>query len=62
MASGRVADLRYSTAAVHAQYESIVLGGSRGKLGMPSFGDKLKPQQLRAIQAYVLSRARAAHS
>jgi mono/diheme cytochrome c family protein len=27
---------------------------------MPSFGDKLTPDQLRNIQAYVLSRAEAA--
>jgi len=58
--AGPIPDLRYSTADVHAQYESIVLGGARKKLGMPSFGDKLKSQQLRAIQAFVLSRAKAA--
>jgi len=55
-------DLRYATADVHRQFESIVIGGSRKALGMPSFGDKLNSSQLRAIQAYVLSRAAAANA
>ena len=58
--AGPIPDLRYSTAEVHAQFEQIVLGGARKALGMPSFADKLSSQQLRAIQAYVLSRAEAA--
>jgi PQQ-dependent dehydrogenase (methanol/ethanol family) len=58
--AGPVPDLRYATAEVHSQFESIVLGGARKALGMPSFGDKLNASQVRAIQAYVLSRAAAA--
>ncbi len=58
--AGPVSDLRYSTAEVHAQFEAIALGGARKDLGMPAFGDKLNRQQLRAIQAYVLTRAAAA--
>jgi quinohemoprotein ethanol dehydrogenase len=58
--AGPVPDLRYATAEVHAQLEDIVLKGARSQLGMPSFGDKLTPDQLRNIQAYVLSRAEAA--
>ena len=58
--AGPVPDLRYSTAEVHAQLDSIVLGGARKALGMPWFGDKLDHAKLRAIQAYVISQARAA--
>jgi PQQ-dependent dehydrogenase (methanol/ethanol family) len=57
--AGPLPDLRYSTAEVHGQFEAIVRGGARKDLGMPSFADKLTSQQLRAIQAYVLSRAEA---
>jgi quinohemoprotein ethanol dehydrogenase len=56
--AGPLPDLRYSTAEVHGQFEAIVRGGARKDLGMPSFADKLNSQQLRAIQAYVLSRSR----
>jgi PQQ-dependent dehydrogenase (methanol/ethanol family) len=55
--AGIVPDLRYATAEVHGQIEDIVLGGARAALGMPSFGDKLDAEQLRAIQAYVLAQA-----
>jgi quinohemoprotein ethanol dehydrogenase len=55
--AGPVPDLRYATADVHRQFEAIVLGGARKQLGMPPFADKLNPSQVRAIQAYVLSRA-----
>jgi mono/diheme cytochrome c family protein len=60
--AGPLPDLRYATADVHRQFESIVIGGSRKTLGMPSFGDKLNSSQLRAIQAYVLSRPAAANA
>jgi hypothetical protein len=43
---------------VHEQFEAIVLGGARATLGMPPFKDLLKPEQLKAIQAFVLSRAK----
>lgn len=58
--AGPIPDLRYATADVHRQFEAIVLRGQRKALGMPSFGDKLDSSQLRAIEAYVLSRAAAA--
>jgi quinohemoprotein ethanol dehydrogenase len=58
--AGPVVDLRYATADVHRQFDSIVRGGSRKALGMPSFNDVLSASQVRAIQAYVLSRAAAA--
>jgi mono/diheme cytochrome c family protein len=37
-----------------------VRGGARKALGMPSFNDVLSSSQVRAIQAYVLSRAAGA--
>jgi quinohemoprotein ethanol dehydrogenase len=55
--AGSLPDLRYSTRQVHEQFEAIVLEGRRATLGMPSFKDLLKADQVRAIQAYVLSRA-----
>jgi quinohemoprotein ethanol dehydrogenase len=55
-----IPDLRYATAETHQQFQSIVLGGARESRGMPSFNDALKPDQVRAIQAYVLSQAAAA--
>ena len=58
--AGPVPDLRYATAAIHAQFETIVIGGALKPLGMPSFEDKLTRDQLRLIQAYILSRAQAA--
>jgi mono/diheme cytochrome c family protein len=58
--AGALPDLRYASPQVHQQFEAIVLGGARAALGMPSFGDLLSPMQARAIQAYVLDRARAA--
>ena len=58
--SGPISDLRYSTRAVHEQFERIVLGGLQENLGMPSFAELMTPDQVRAIQAYVLSRAAAA--
>src|SRR5882724_4925422 len=59
VAGGGVPDLRYATAQIHQQFEAIVLGGVRESRGMPSFKDVLKHDQVRAIQAYVLSRAAA---
>lgn len=58
--SGAVPDLRRSTAATHAAFASIVRGGDRQVLGMPSFADDLTTDQVRQIQAYVLDQARQA--
>jgi hypothetical protein len=54
---GAVPDLRRTTAATHATFEAIVLGGARKALGMPSFARDLTPSQVRLIQAYVLDQA-----
>jgi quinohemoprotein ethanol dehydrogenase len=56
--AGTIPDLRYATKAVHDQFEAIVLEGTRSSLGMPSFRDLLRADQVHAIQAYVLSRAK----
>jgi len=58
--SSGIPDLRYATAETHRQFESIVLGGAREQFGMPSFKDALKRDQVRAVRAYILSRAAAA--
>ena len=55
--AGPLPDLRYLTRTVHQQFEAIVLDGARASRGMPSFKDLLSADQVRAIQAYVLSRA-----
>jgi quinohemoprotein ethanol dehydrogenase len=57
VSSSGVPDLRYASAATHRQFESIVLGGARQQMGMPSFKDALKPDQVRDIEAYILVRA-----
>jgi quinohemoprotein ethanol dehydrogenase len=55
--AGPLPDLRYADRTVHAQFAAIVLEGTRASRGMPSFGALLGPEQVRAIQAYILSRA-----
>lgn len=54
---GGVKDLRHLTPATHAEFSEIVLGGSRAKLGMPSFHDVLSQKQADDIHAYLISRA-----
>jgi quinohemoprotein ethanol dehydrogenase len=61
VSSSGVPDLRYASAATHQGFESIVLGGAYQQMGMPSFKDALKPDQVRAIEAYILSRAADTH-
>jgi quinohemoprotein ethanol dehydrogenase len=55
--SASLPDLRYASAEVHKHFNEIVLGGARESRGMPSFRDVLDEHKVRAIQAYVLSRA-----
>ena len=57
ISSSGVPDLRYASAATHRQFDSIVLGGARRQYGMPSFQDVLNPEQVRAVEAYILARA-----
>lgn len=55
--AGSLPDLRYASAPVHAQFEDIVLKGVRASRGMPRFDDLLKPDEVKAIQQYVLQRS-----
>lgn len=58
--AGSLPDLRYASKETLEGIDSIVLGGSRAALGMPSFRKILNAGQVRAIQAYIVSRAREA--
>jgi quinohemoprotein ethanol dehydrogenase len=55
--SGSVPDLRYADARTHAQWDAIVIGGSRRTNGMP--GMELTADQSEAIRSYVLSQSEA---
>jgi quinohemoprotein ethanol dehydrogenase len=56
--AGPLPDLRYASTATLEGIESIVLGGKRAVLGMPSFQKILNAGQVKAIQAYIVARAR----
>jgi quinohemoprotein ethanol dehydrogenase len=58
VSAGVVPDLRYSSRETHASFTDIVLGGTRAHAGMASFADLLDQGDVRAIQAYVIRRAR----
>ena len=47
-------DLYRIPAGTHAIFDSIVLGGKLASSGMASFADVLKPEDARAIQAYLV--------
>lgn len=55
--SGSVPDLRRASAATHDAFERIVRGGALQAGGMPMFADVLSPEDVQAIQAFVLERA-----
>jgi mono/diheme cytochrome c family protein len=56
--AGPTPDLRYASKDTLEGIEEIVLKGSRASAGMPSFQKILNAGQVRAIQAYIISRAR----
>ena len=56
-AIGGVKDLRHMTGETHAKFDDIVLNGLYRDKGMASFADLLKPEEVAAIHAYVISRA-----
>ncbi|HEV8416805.1 MAG TPA: PQQ-dependent dehydrogenase, methanol/ethanol family [Bryobacteraceae bacterium] len=56
--AGPMPDLRYASKEIHQDFENIVLGGTRASAGMPSFKNILNAAQVRAIQAYIVARAR----
>ena len=55
-AIGGVKDLRFMSADIHAQFNDIVLKGTRADKGMTSFVDVLTPTQAEAIHAYLIAR------
>ncbi len=57
LAVGGVKDLRQMTGETHAAFNDIVLKGTRADKGMASFASLLKPEEVEAIHAYVISRA-----
>ena len=57
MAGGVIPDLRYASAQTFAEWDGIVIGGSRAGQGMRSFAEVLSADDAQAIRAYVVSRA-----
>ncbi len=58
ISGGSIVDLRDASAETLDQLESIVLRGAREPLGMPSFVDRLSPNEVAAIRVYLESRNR----
>jgi quinohemoprotein ethanol dehydrogenase len=56
--AGPIPDLRYASTETLEGIQDIVLGGTRAAVGMPSFQKLLNAEQVHAIQAYIVSRAR----
>jgi quinohemoprotein ethanol dehydrogenase len=57
LAIGGVKDLRQMTRDTHAAFNDIVLKGTRADKGMAGFASLLKPEDVEALHAYVISRA-----
>ena len=55
---GPIPDLRYASKATLEGIDDIVLGGKRAALGMPSFAKILNADQVHAIRAYIVARAK----
>jgi PQQ-dependent dehydrogenase (methanol/ethanol family) len=53
---GALADLRYSQKGIFDRYAEIVLDGKFSSVGMPSFKQWLKRDDVEAIRAYILKR------
>ncbi len=56
--AGPTPDLRYASKATLEGIDDIVLGGKRATLGMPSFAKILNADQVHAIRAYIVARAK----
>jgi mono/diheme cytochrome c family protein len=59
VSGGLTPDLRYSNAQIYAEWDAIVIGGSRSANGMPPFAGVLTPEQSQAVKAYIIDRAHA---
>jgi quinohemoprotein ethanol dehydrogenase len=57
LAVGGVKDLRQMTRETHAQFNDIVLKGTRVTKGMASFANLLSADDVEAVHAYLISRA-----
>jgi len=57
VSGGTFPDLRRMTPATHARFNDIVLGGALSANGMDSFADVLSKADVKAIHAYIISRA-----
>ncbi|MGW8367770.1 MAG: outer membrane protein assembly factor BamB family protein, partial [Gammaproteobacteria bacterium] len=55
--SGVIPDLRHMSPETHADFDSIVLGGTRAERGMIGFADRISPAEADAIHAFVIARA-----
>jgi quinohemoprotein ethanol dehydrogenase len=58
VSGGSTPDLRWMSTATHAEFDAIVLGGSRTDRGMVSFSDVVTPEDATALHAYLIKRAR----
>jgi PQQ-dependent dehydrogenase (methanol/ethanol family) len=52
-----VPDLRRASAQTHDEFAAIVLGGLRRDKGMPVFAGQITPEELSALQAFILDQA-----
>jgi quinohemoprotein ethanol dehydrogenase len=58
ISGGMTPDLRYMSAETHAQFKQIVLYGARASKGMAPFADVLKEDDVDALHAYIVERAK----
>jgi PQQ-dependent dehydrogenase (methanol/ethanol family) len=56
--AGPLPDLRYASKETLEGIQAIVLGGARASRGMPSFQKILNATEVKAIQAYIVARAK----
>jgi quinohemoprotein ethanol dehydrogenase len=57
LAIGGIKDLRHMTQEAHAEFDDIVLRGTRAEQGMAAFADILSENDVAAVHAYVIARA-----
>lgn len=58
---GVIPDLRYMSAETHAEFNAIVIEGTRAARGMAAFADVLTGEQADAIHAHLISLAQRAY-
>jgi quinohemoprotein ethanol dehydrogenase len=57
VSGGSTPDLRRMSRATHAEFDAIVLGGSRANRGMVAFSDLLTAADAAAVHAFLIKRA-----